>query len=131
VEGRGVAGDNRVARDLSAYVCVEDEAGQGLRPPKGRTWAARGARPVVRVRGAGGGAGQHRRGGVLPARAPAAPVLHAARLPPPQGEPKGFSWSDYRDLIIATHRALSAPLVWCWDNPYKAPFKSGRTSPST
>jgi hypothetical protein len=55
VEGRGVAGDNRVARDLGAYVCVEDEAGQGLRPPKGRTWAARGARPVVRVRGAGGG----------------------------------------------------------------------------
>ena len=32
-----------------------DEAGQGLRPPKGRTWAPRGARPVVKVRGAGGG----------------------------------------------------------------------------
>ena len=33
-----------------------------------------------------------------------------------QGEPKGFTWSDYRDLIIATHRNLSTPLVWCWDN---------------
>ncbi len=33
-----------------------------------------------------------------------------------KGEAKGFSWSDYRDLIIATHRQLSAPLVWCWDN---------------
>jgi hypothetical protein len=44
-----------VARDLGAYVCFEDEAGQGLRPPKGRTWAPRGGRPVVRVRGAGGG----------------------------------------------------------------------------
>jgi hypothetical protein len=33
----------------------EDEAGQGLKPPKGRTWARRGARPVVRVRGGGGG----------------------------------------------------------------------------
>ena len=29
----------------------------------------------------------------------------------PKGEAKGFSWSDYRDLIIATHRQLSAPLV--------------------
>jgi hypothetical protein len=39
VEGRGVAADKRVARDLGAYVCFQDEAGQGLRPPKGRTWA--------------------------------------------------------------------------------------------
>jgi hypothetical protein len=33
-----------------------------------------------------------------------------------KGEAKGFSWSGYRDLIIATHRQLSALLVWCWDN---------------
>src|ERR1700748_322498 len=52
---RGVGADKRTARDLGAYICFEDEAGQGLRPPKGRTWAPRGARPVVLVRGAGGG----------------------------------------------------------------------------
>jgi hypothetical protein len=50
-----VARYKRAARDLGAYICFEDEAGQGLRPPKGRTWAPRGARPLVRVRGAGGG----------------------------------------------------------------------------
>ena len=33
-----------------------------------------------------------------------------------KGEPKGFTWSDYRDLIIAAHRNLSAPLVWNRDN---------------
>jgi hypothetical protein len=33
-----------------------------------------------------------------------------------KGEPKGFTWADYRDLIIATHRQLAAPLVWVWDN---------------
>ena len=33
-----------------------------------------------------------------------------------KGEPKGFTWDQYRDLIIATHRALAAPLIWCWDN---------------
>ena len=33
-----------------------------------------------------------------------------------KGEPKGFTWQDYRDRIIATHRQLAAPLVWCWDN---------------
>jgi hypothetical protein len=31
------------------------------------------------------------------------------------GEPKGFAWTGYRDLIIAAHRQLAAPLVWCWD----------------
>ena len=33
-----------------------------------------------------------------------------------KGEPKGLTWQDYRDLILAAHRGLSAPLVWIWDN---------------
>jgi hypothetical protein len=49
-----VAADKSTARDLGAFNCFEDEAGQGLRPPKGSTWAPRGARPVV-VRDAGCG----------------------------------------------------------------------------
>ena len=55
MEGAGVARYKSTARDLGAFICFEDEAGQGLRPPKGRTWAPCGARPVVKVRGAGGG----------------------------------------------------------------------------
>jgi hypothetical protein len=30
------------AADLGAWLCFEDESGQGLRPPKGRTWGRRG-----------------------------------------------------------------------------------------
>jgi DDE superfamily endonuclease len=33
-----------------------------------------------------------------------------------KGEPKGFAWQDYQNLIIATHRQLGAPVIWCWDN---------------
>ena len=33
-----------------------------------------------------------------------------------KGEPKGFTWRDYRDLITAAHHGLSAPLVWVWDD---------------
>jgi transposase len=33
-----------------------------------------------------------------------------------KGEPKSFAWSEYRDLILAAHQQLDAPLVWCWDN---------------
>jgi hypothetical protein len=111
-----VAGYKRVARDLGAFICFEDEAGQGLRPPKGRTWAPRGARPVVRVRG--GGNGKVSIAGVACYRPGERPhlfyALRACRRR--KGEPKGFTWADYRDLIITTHHHLSAPLIWCWDN---------------
>jgi transposase len=44
-----------------------------------------------------------------------------------KGEPKGFTWQDYRDLIITTHHNLSAPLVGCWDtlNVHLAPQLAG------
>src|SRR4249919_1720720 len=115
VEGRGVARYKRTARDLGAFICFEDEAGQGLRPPKGRTWAPRGARPVVKVRGAGGG--RVSIAGVACYRPGDRPHLSCQLriYRRRKGEPKGFTWADYRDLIISAHRQLSAPLVWVWD----------------
>ena len=71
---------------------------------------------MVAVRGAGGG----RVGiaGVVCFRPGARPHLFYQLLVwhRRKGEPKGFTWVDYRDLIIAAHRQLDAPLVWCWDN---------------
>lgn len=105
MEGRGAAGYKSTARDLGACICFEDEAGQGLRPPKGRTWAPRGARPVVRGRGAGGG--RVSIAGVVCYRPGDQPHLfyqlraHRRR----KRESKGFTWADYRDLIIASHQA--------------------------
>ena len=37
----------KAGRDLGAFICFEDEAGQGLRPPKGRAWG-RARRPAHR-----------------------------------------------------------------------------------
>ena len=48
-----------------------------------------------------------------------------------KGEPKGFTWAGYRDLIIVAHRQLAAPVVWVWDNlnvhlaPELADFAAG------
>ena len=50
--GGDLAGGKRTAADLGAWLCFEDESGQGLRPPKGRTWGRRGHTPVVKVTGA-------------------------------------------------------------------------------
>jgi hypothetical protein len=46
-----VAGRKKTAADLGGWLIFEDESGQGLRPPRGRTWGRRGATPVVKVTG--------------------------------------------------------------------------------
>lgn len=33
-----------------------------------------------------------------------------------QGGRRSFTWTDYRDLLIAVHQQLSAPIVVVWDN---------------
>ena len=43
--GGDLAGGKRTAADLGAWLVFEDESGQGLRPPKGRTWGRRGQHP--------------------------------------------------------------------------------------
>jgi transposase len=115
-EDRGVAGDNRTAADLGAYLCFEDEAGQGLRPPTGRTWGRRGPTPVMRVRG--GGRGWISVAGVLGVKPGARAHLFSRlrRWRGRTGERRGFTWTDHRDLIVAAHHQLDAPLVWVWDN---------------
>jgi hypothetical protein len=45
----------RLAAATGAWICFEDESGQGLQPPKARTWGRRGHTPVVRVSGRGSG----------------------------------------------------------------------------
>jgi transposase len=71
---------------------------------------------VVSVRGAGGG--RVSIAGVVCYRPGDRPWLFHQLLVcrRRKGEPKGFTWDQCRDLIIATHRQLAAPLVWCWDN---------------
>ena len=49
--GGDLTSGKRTAADLGAWLCFEDESGQGLRPPKGSTWGRRGHTPVVTVTG--------------------------------------------------------------------------------
>jgi len=71
---------------------------------------------VVRVRGAGGG--RVSIAGVVCYRPGDRPHLfYQLRVyRRRKGEAKGFTRQDYRDLIIAAHHNLSAPLIWIWDN---------------
>ncbi|MBG6088909.1 hypothetical protein [Actinomadura viridis] len=34
-----MAASGNIVADLGAWICFEDETGQGLRPPTGRSWS--------------------------------------------------------------------------------------------
>jgi transposase len=110
-----VAGDKRTAADLGGWLVFEDESGQGLRPPKGRTWGRRGATPVVTVTG-----GSNKRvslAALIAVKPGCRPRLiyrvHAHR----RGEKrKGFTETEYARLLDAAHQQLTGPVVLVWDN---------------
>ena len=112
-----MAGGKRTAADLGAWLIFEDESGQGLRPPKGRTWGRRGCTPVVKITG-----GSNKR--VSLAALIAIKTGHRPRLiyrvhknRRCRGDHrKGFTEPDYARLFDAAHQQLAGPLVVVWDN---------------
>ena len=116
VAGGDLAGGKRTAADLGAWLCFEDESGQGLRPPKGRTWGRRGHTPVVTVTG-----GSNKRvslAALIAVRPGSRPRLiyrvHRGRAG--DDRRKGFTETDYARLLDAAHQQLGGPLVLVWDN---------------
>jgi hypothetical protein len=115
VAGGDLAGHKGTAADLGAWLCFEDESGQGLRPPKGRTWGRRGRTPVVTVTG-----GHDTRVSLaaLIAIRPGRQTrliyrTHRAR----RGDKrKGFTETDYARFLDAAHQQPGGPLVLAWDN---------------
>jgi DDE superfamily endonuclease len=111
-----VAGGKRTAADLGAWIVFEDESGQGLRPPKGRTWGRRGNTPVVTVTG-----GSNKRvslAALIAIKPGCRPRLiyrvHRGRRGKDQR--KGFTENGYAQLLDAAHQQLAGPLVLIWDN---------------
>ena len=108
-----------MAAERGAWLCFADEAGQGLRPPKGRTWGRRGATPVVRVGAAG--SGRVSMAGLVCTR-PDQPrcdprlVYRIRTYHGRKGEAKGFAEADYAALLDSAHQHLGGPIVLCWDN---------------
>ena len=106
-----------MAADLGAWLVFEDESGQGLRPPKGRTWGRCGHTPVVTVTG-----GSNKRvslAALLCLKPDCRPRLiyrvHHARKRR-NDKRKGFTETDYARLLDAAHQQLEGPLVLVWDN---------------
>jgi hypothetical protein len=112
-----VAGGKRTAADLGAWLIFGDGSGQGLRPPKGRTWGHRGATPVVKVTAA------HNSRVSLAALIAVKPgcrprLIYRVHRRRARGADrrKGFTETDYARLLDAAHQQLGGPLVLVWDN---------------
>lgn len=105
-----------------AFVCFEDEAGQNLTPPRGRTWGRRGVTPIVRVNGRG--TGRVSIAGIVAVAPGRRPRLfyrlrvHRGR----KGERRSLAETDYIGLIDAAHQQLGAPIILVWDrlNTYRS-----------
>ena len=115
--GGDLARHKSAAADLGAWVCFEDEPGQGLRPPKGRTWGRRGRTPVVTV--AGGSNTRVSLAALIAVREGERPRLiyrvHSGRHA--RGDKrKGFTEYEYARLLGGAHRQLGGPIVLIWDN---------------
>jgi putative transposase len=111
-----VAGGKKTAADLGAWMIFEDESGQGLRPPRGRTWGRRGRTPVVKV--TGGHNARVSLAALICIKPGCRPRLiyrvHRRRLG--KDRRKGFTETDYAALLDSAHQQLGGPLVVIWDN---------------
>jgi DDE superfamily endonuclease len=115
VERGDVDGNKRTAADLGAWLVFKDESGQGLRPPKGRTWGRRGKTPVVTV--TGGSSKRVSLAALIAVKPGQRPRLvfrvHAGR----RGDKrKGFTEAGYARLPGAARQQLGGPVVLVWDN---------------
>jgi hypothetical protein len=115
-----LARDKGTAADLGAWLVFEDESGQGLRPPKGRTWGRRGCTPMVR--GTAANSPRLSLAAVLATRPGHRPRLiyrtHAGRRSDGRRDRrrKGLTEADYAALLDAAHQQLGGPIVLVWDN---------------
>jgi DDE superfamily endonuclease len=88
-----------------------------MRPPRSRTWGRRGITPVIRVRG--GGTGRVSVAGLACCRPGhrSRLIYRLHRYRGRKDETKAFTWTGYRDLLIAAHRQLpGGVVVLIWDN---------------
>ena len=113
--GGHLARHKSTAADLGAWLCFQEESGQGLRPPKGRTWGRRGRTPVVTV--TGGHDTRVSLAALIAVRPGSCPRLiyrtHRGR----RGDPrKGFTETDYARLLDGAHQELGGTIVLVWDN---------------
>ncbi|MFI8106391.1 transposase [Streptomyces sp. NPDC086023] len=87
-----------------------------MTPPRARTWGRIGRTPVVRVRGRGSGRVSMAGMTCYKPGERSRLIYRIREYRGRKGEPKGFGWRDFRDLIVRARIQLGGPIVLVWDN---------------
>jgi hypothetical protein len=90
------------------------ESGQGLRPPKGRTWGRCGQTPVVKV--TGGHDTRVSLAALIAVRPGCRPRLIYRTCARRGDKRKGFTETDQARFLDAARQQLAGPIVLVWDN---------------
>ncbi|WP_344281508.1 IS630 family transposase [Actinomadura napierensis] len=103
---------------MGAWICFEDETGQGLRPPKGRTWSRRGHRPQVKVHGGEHGSRVSVAGLVCYRTGERSRLIYRLHLyRRRKGERAAFTLKEYKSMLQGAHQQLpDGKIVLIWDN---------------
>ncbi|MFF0519183.1 IS630 family transposase [Actinomadura nitritigenes] len=103
---------------MGAWICFEDETGQGLRPPKGRTWSRRGHRPQVKVHGGEHGSRVSVAGMVCYRTGERSRLIYRLHLyRRRKGERAAFTLNEYKSMLQGAHQQLpDGKIVLIWDN---------------
>jgi transposase len=87
-----------------------------MTPPTSRTWARRDHTPIIKVRGRTSRQLSIAALACYKAGRPPRLIYRPKRHSHRRGDRRSFAWTDYRDLLIAAHRQLGAPIILVWDN---------------
>ncbi|WP_311137168.1 transposase [Streptomyces sp. I6] len=87
-----------------------------MTPPRARTWGRIGQTPVVRVRGRGSGRVSMAGMSCYKPGERSRLIYRTREYRGRKGEPKGFGWRDFRDLVVRARIQLGGPIVLVWDN---------------
>lgn len=110
-----MAHHKRAVRELGAWLCFEDEAGQALRPPKARTWSRCGKTPIVPV--CGKGSGRVSLAGLVCAKSGERPrLIYRALVRHGRRGERRLGPVEYAALLDAAHQQLRGKIVLVWDN---------------
>ncbi|MEV4251520.1 transposase [Streptosporangium canum] len=111
-----MAGDKSTWAAWGSWLVFADESGQGLRPPKGRTWARKGHTPVLPM--SYRGTGRVSIAALIcvkPGRRTRL-IYRTLTYHRRKNEPKGFGEPAFQALLSAAHAQLGGPISLVWDS---------------
>ncbi|GAA4225460.1 putative transposase [Streptosporangium album] len=111
-----MAGFKSTRAAWDSWLVFADESGQGLRPPKGRTWARTGQTPILPVSCSGSGRVSIAALLCVKPGERSRLIYRTLTYHRRKHEPKGFKEAAFQALLNSAHAQLGGPISLVWDS---------------